>query len=452
MPDAVLLVDDDRSLLARLTRLLAEDPGLRAVSASSGAEAIERWNDPGLAAVVLDLGLPDARGADLLRRIRRERPELPVVILTASEEVGDAVECLYLGAADYVRKPVDPTRLRTAIRNAIEKSALQARVETLTEELRGESGFEAIIGQSRSIRDAVDLLRRVARRGVTVLLEGESGTGKEVAARAVHAESARSAGPFVAVDCEAIPVGLLETELFGHDVGAFAGANGRIGRFAAAAGGTIFLAEVGALPFELQGTLLRVLEGSVDLRLIAATTRDLRAEVGAGRFRGDLHARLDGFPVSLPPLRERPNDILLLAEALLDRFARRDGRPRLTITPAAHAALVAFDWPGNVRQLENVLERAAILEEGDRLTIDHLGGAVGAVSLGRGSGEIASADDASAEIVPMEDEVRGIILRALDHTGWNIRETARRLGIGRATIYRKLERYGVKSARSAESD
>jgi DNA-binding NtrC family response regulator len=470
MAGRILLVDDDESFL-RLVEFELSEAGMRCASATSGASALRLLEREDPSVVLLDLNLPDVSGFELLERIHAERPTTPVVVLTAHGEVDGVVRCMRLGAVDFVQKPFDRTRLITSIRNAMLCGSLQARVESLTAELRSGEGFERILGASPALETATGLLRRAAQSDVTVLLQGESGTGKEVAARAVHAESRRRSGPFVAVNCGAIPETLIESELFGHEEGAFTGATKRRkGHFENADGGTLFLDEIGELPLNLQVRLLRVLQervvrrlGSgqdrrIDIRIVAATNRDLRTAVAAGEFREDLFYRLAVFPVELPPLRRRDDDALLLTDVFVRRFAREHGRQLEGLTEPARSAVLAYAWPGNVRELENVLERAVILEEGDRIGLGSLPDNVVAVCDEASVPDVVSDGDPLVDatpqrspapvsvdqIRPLQDEEREIVHRALRLTGWNIQQAARRLGIGRATMYRKIERYALR--------
>ncbi len=458
MSPKVLLVDDDPEILLIVQGILKQE-SIDTVTAADGKSAIARMQDELPSAIVLDLLLPDTSGKTLLERFQREHPSIPIVILSSQGDVEEVVECMRLGAVDFVQKPVDRTRLLTTVKNAHTQGVLKARVELLAQELRHGQGFDQIIGESKAIVRCVQLLQRAAKSEITVLLQGESGTGKEVAARAIHAESSRRTGPFVAVNCGAIPENLIESELFGHEKGSFTGAHQtRIGRFEQAEGGTIFLDEIGELRLDLQVRLLRVLQerkvqrvGSslarpINIRVLAATNRDLKAQIDARAFRRDLYYRLAVFPVELPPLRQREGDILLLASAFLRRFAERHDREIKALTPAARRALFAYPWPGNVRELENVIERATILEDGAKLSLGSLPDEV----VCAGESPVKGTSGASvpldkAEIIPLEDEERRIIQRALDLTGWNVQEAAQRLKIGRATIYRKIERYGLKN-------
>jgi DNA-binding NtrC family response regulator len=458
----ILVVDDDENL-RKLVDLNLRSEGFDVAMAATGGEATKACAEKPPSAVVLDLLLPDKSGKDVLAELHERYPALPIIILTALRDVADAVDCMRLGAVDYLQKPFDKTRLVTSVRNAATQGALRAQVECLATELRRREGFATIIGTSAAIRGAVHLLGRAATSDVTVLLDGESGTGKEVAARAIHAESIRADGPFVAVNCGAIPEGLIESELFGHEKGAFTGAvSARRGSFEQADKGTIFLDEIGELRSDLQVRLLRVLQERavqpvgggaarpIDVRVIAATNRDLRDEVTAGRFREDLYYRLAVFPVHLPALRERDSDIFLLASFFVERYAKRNHKTVHGFSPEAQRALERYRWPGNVRELENVIERAIILEDDTRIRLTSLplevaaaltaGGGLGDAGHANGTGIVKPTREA---IVPLEEEERRIIRRALELTNWNIQEASRRLRIGRATIYRKIERYGL---------
>ena len=477
MNETILLVDDDPTILLLLEHCLKAE-GLVTRTADTGAAATASIREQVPDAIVLDLVLPDASGIELLAQFQDLCPHVPVVVLTASDAVDDIVECMRLGAADYLKKPFDKTRVVTSLGNALRQGALRASVESLSGKLRSRDGFASIIGSSAAIRQTVDLLSRAAASDVVVLLQGESGTGKEVAARAIHVESVRRDEPFVAVNCGAIPEGLIESELFGHERGSFTGAtDARKGSFEQANGGTIFLDEIGELRMDLQVRLLRVLQernvrpigGSrsldIDVRVIAASNRDLKQEVARGNFREDLYYRLAVFPVMSPPLRERESDSLLLADAFLVRFATQAGKPLGGFSPEARQVLENYSWPGNVRELENVVERAAILEDGPRISVASLpdgvvrgagleprrhGNAIQTVSASAGVGGPMDADAMSMDdIVPMEEEERRIIRRALELTNWDAQEASRRLRIGRATIYRKIERYGLRTGARA---
>jgi DNA-binding NtrC family response regulator len=466
---AVLIVDDDPSIVRLLEHTLARD-GFAAVSVLDGASARAYVAREAPEAIILDLGLPDVDGKVLLADLIERRPDVPILVLTASDTVEDIVECMRLGAVDYIQKPFDRTRVTTSLVNATRQANLQRSVEKLSGRLRSREGFASIIGNSLAIRQTVDLLSRAATNDVVVLLQGESGTGKEVAARSIHVESPRREGPFVTVNCGAIPEGLIESELFGHERGSFTGAiAARLGSFEQANGGTIFLDEIGELRMDLQVRLLRILQdrsvrpigGSVarpiDVRVIAASNRDLKEEVARENFREDLYYRLAVFPITLPPLRDRGTDTLLLADAFVARYAESVGKRLRGFSPEARHLIESYGWPGNVRELENVIERAVILEDGGRISVASLPdivarGAGGPASAGAERARMLSSSLARAtaltadDIVPLEEEERRIIRRALELTDWDAREASRRLRIGRATIYRKIERYGLRGS------
>ena len=482
----VLLVDDDPGILSLVRDILHEE-GMPTVTAETGGEALARLRGESPDAAILDLFLPDVPGRDLLERFRLDHPHMPVVVLTGGGGVADAVECMRLGAFDFLQKPFERTRLVASVRNALAHGRLLRRVESLARELRESQGFDRILGESPPLRRAVDLLHKAAESDVTLLLEGESGTGKEIAAKAVHAGSVRRPGPFVVVNCGAIPEGLIESELFGHEKGSFTGAvESRRGHFERADGGTLFLDEVGELRLDLQVRLLRVLQereivpvgGSeprrVDIRVIAATHRDLRRKVEEGGFREDLYYRLAVFPVRLPPLREREGDIPLLAEAFFRAAADRLGKTFRPLSLGAARALAAYAWPGNIRELENVCLRATILEEGSLISLGSLpedivcafeeelaaGDGAGVAPpaaepperaelptrerSGQGEGAGSPGPPAGEEpVLPLEEVERRAILAALERTRWRIPEAATLLKIGRATLYRRVDRYGL---------
>ncbi len=422
----ILLVEDRASLRRMLERALAGE-GYEVAAAADGETAMAQLAERSFDLVVTDLKLPGASGLEVLAACRATHPDLPVVVLTAYGTVRSAVEAMRLGALDFLEKPVDIDDLFTLVRSLVAGDPEDEAFEV--------PGGPAIVGRHPRMRAALRLLEKVAPTGSTVLLTGESGTGKELFARALHALSKRSGGPFVAVNCAAIPEGLLESELFGHEKGAFTGAHRRrTGRFEQAAGGTLLLDEVGELTPAVQGKVLRVLEersfervggGSTlttDARLVAATNRDLEAMVGAGSFRSDLFYRLDVFPIELPPLRERPSDLPALARHLLERLAaRHDGMP-LKLDDDAHELLAAQSWLGNVRQLANLLERAVILSERPRLT----------------------AADLRPLLAPaVADDERQQLRRALEKTDGDKRRAAELLGVSYRTVLRRVAEYDL---------
>ncbi len=418
--------------------------------------------------VCLDLHLPGIDGIEVLRRIKARHPRLPVLMLTAETDVGMVVETMQAGAHDYLPKPLDRPKLLATVRNAIDHHHLTMRVAQLEREVDGR-GYAGMLGASTPMRALFRSMDRVAASDITVLVHGESGTGKELVARALHTVSARSDGPFVAVNCAAIPETLEASEFFGHEKGSFTGATQRrVGRFEQAHGGTLFLDEIGELGAGLQATLLRVLQerqfqrlgGSkdvdTDFRLIAATHRDLEADVREGRFREDLYFRVVVFELEVPPLRERGDDIVHLAEHFL-----RDGDPPLSLDDGARRALRTHRWPGNVRELQNVLAHARVVCRGRSIGVEDLPSRVfstrprdledhveGTSGIDRFEDEPADGTSAAPEPVDqvrtLEEIERQAIAEALARNGGNLSETGRQLGIGRTTLYRKLDRYGLR--------
>ena len=436
----LLIVDDEEGIRDFLGDVL-EDEGHDVTLAADGQEAAELLRKSAFHLMLTDLQMPRLDGMALLRKARAEAPEMQVIVLTAHATVQTAVEAMRLGAFDYLTKPLSgPDELRLLTARALEHRRLRD-----DRELQAEPDEQGFVAEDPASLTVVDQLRRVARTEATVLLLGESGTGKEVAARAVHRWSPRAAGPFVAVNCAAISETLLESEMFGHRKGAFTGATeNRRGRLELAEGGTLFLDEIGEMKPELQARLLRVLQdrrfervgGSrtieADVRWIAATNRDLDALMRDGRFREDLYHRLSVFPVQLPPLRDRPGDITPLSVHLLREVSRRVGRPGLWLEPEAQAVLAAHPWPGNVRELANVLERATILTDTDRIGPEHL-------LLGRASSRPAAA----SEVRSLAEVEEAAIRAALAAEGGNRKRAAARLGIGLRTLYDKIKAYGL---------
>jgi DNA-binding NtrC family response regulator len=382
-PAQILLVEDKDSLRTMLRHAL-ERQGHAVLEATNQAEAVRMLHqNPAL--VLSDLRLPEGDGFGVLRAAKEIDAEIPVIVMTAYGSIEDAVAAMKQGALDFLAKPVDLDHLVLLVARALEQRRLVTENLLMKEELAVRRGAPQLVGEDPSLRKVFASLQRAAATDTTVLLEGESGTGKELFARSLHALSPRSDAPFVAINCAAIPETLLETELFGHEKGAFTGAVARKpGKFEMAHRGTLFLDEIGDLPLALQAKILRALEEKrfervggtaqvvVDVRLVAATNRGLRAQVAARRFREDLFFRLSVFPITVPPLRERPGDIPLLARFFVDRFCRDMKKRPIVLSPAVLEQLVAYRWPGNVRELQNCIERAVILSEGDAIQPRHL--------------------------------------------------------------------------------
>ncbi len=455
----ILVVDDDPAHRLMLTTLLS-DWGYRVKEADGGLSAVAKVQEEPLDAVIMDVRMPDMDGIEATRRIHHYNPALPVIVLTAFSSVPSAVEALKAGAYDYLTKPLDFDALRLALDRALEHTHLRTENQELREQL-ARLRLPEIIGTSAAMARLVELLALVAPSEATVLITGESGTGKGLVARAIHANSRRSHGPLVEVNCAAIPENLMETELFGHDKGAFTGADkARRGRFAQADGGTIFLDEVGELSLPMQAKLLRVLQDgqiqrvgsdqpvAVDVRILAATNRDLHQMTQEGLFREDLYYRLNVVAVEVPPLRQRKEDIPLLVDHFLRTFAQKNKRTVRGITPRAMDLLLKYDWPGNVRELENVMERAVILLRGEYLTEAELPLHLQRPETPGPSGPANDApqeDAVSLPSVTLAEMERRLIERVLEETGGNKSEAARRLGITRRTLKLKLKKYAEEN-------
>jgi two-component system, NtrC family, response regulator AtoC len=439
MPTRVLVVDDHEGIRAFITGAL-DDAGYETATAGDGHEATKLLEAEGYDVMLTDLKMPRMDGMGLLAQAKKLAPEMPIILLTAHGTIVNAVEAMKLGAFDYLTKPLEgPEQLRLAVRRALEHRMLHLTSHGVSD--------DSMVAEDPKMRQALNLVSRVAPTDTTVLLLGESGTGKEVAAREIHRRSMRSDAPFIAVNCAAVSPQLIESEMFGHEKGAFTGASEQhLGRFETANRGTLFLDEVGDLPLELQAKLLRVLQErrfervggtetiKVDVRVIAATNRKLEELIAAGMFREDLYHRLYVFPIELPPLRRRPGDVLPLAERLLEAIAGRLGRQGLQLTEAARTILLAQDWPGNVRELGNALERAAIMADGEIIDVDHL------ILSDDGPQTKASKTVLDGTLKEIEQEA---IKKALARTDGHRKKAAEILGIGLRTLYSKIKEYGL---------
>ncbi len=452
---SILLVEDKDSLRAML-KLALESQGHHVIEARDEPEAVAALKDFQPTLVLSDLRLPKGDGMGVLRAVKEVDAELPVIVMTAHGSIQDAVEAMKQGALDFLAKPVDPDHLLLLVSRALEQRRLLQDYRLLKEEAAARRGGSSIIGESPALRQVMAAIDRAAGTDTTVLLEGESGTGKELCARALHNASARANGPFVAINCAAIPENLLEAELFGYERGAFTGANQRkIGKFEMAQHGTVFLDEIGEMPLALQAKMLRAIEtkrierlggnGSfaVDVRIVAATNRMLRQAVASRQFREDLYFRLSVFPVTVPPLRDRKEDIPKLAHHFVERVARDVGK-KITMSPEALAMLVEHTWPGNVRELQNAMERAVILADGDRLLPRHLnlmtqmGATADPWDMLDWTGTLAEV----AERFASESEKRKIVLALKQATGDKGR-AADLLNINFKSLAAKLRHYGL---------
>jgi DNA-binding NtrC family response regulator len=497
-PKRILIADDEANIRRVLEAILRRD-GYDVVTAANGLEALAGMSR-GIHTVITDLKMPGLSGMELLRKLAVEYPDVPVVMITAHGSVENAVEAVKLGAFDYLEKPFDQEQIRQIVTKALKTHALSrrdARPETPT----GQRGRFRLVGESTAIQQIYAIIEKVANTPSTVLITGESGTGKELIARALHDNSGRQAGPFIKINCAAIPKTLMESELFGYEKGAFTGAVGaKPGRFELAHGGTLFLDEIGEIPVEMQVKLLRVLQESefervggiktikVDVRLVTATNRDLAAEIAAGGFREDLFYRLNVVPIHLPPLRERRGDIPLLVDHFMAKFNDRLKKQITGIAPDAVARLSMYNWPGNIRELENVIERTMLFCEGPTILATDLPGellggtaaapppppeertappvptlpaaarapepperdrtpsypSLPAVPLGASAGPEGVGSLKEAVRAETERVERELIQRALDETGGNVTQAARKLKISRKSLQTKMKELGLR--------
>jgi DNA-binding NtrC family response regulator len=459
MKGRVLIVDDEPDMVATCERILAA-AGIRSISTSdprAGLEAIESERPD---VVVTDLKMPGVDGLQLLERARTTDRNMPVIIFTAFATIESAVAAVKEGAFDYLPKPFTADQLRLAVERALRQRQLAQENERLREQLRETYGFENIIGRSPAMTQVFELTRKAARSDANILVLGESGTGKELIARAIHANSPRTSQAFVAVDCAALPEPLLESELFGHEKGAFTGAvRTKPGLMEAATGGTLFLDEIAELPVALQVKCLRALQEreirrvggtraiAVDVRIVSATNRDLREAVAKGEFRQELYYRINVIAVHLPPLRARAGDVPLLVQSFVQRYGRSGGRTITGVEPDALRILEAYAWPGNVRELQNVIERACALADGDRIAVadlpEHLSAPAGMPAASAGGAAHLPLPEAKAQWI-REFEV-AYLVDQLNRHGGNISQAARAAGIDRKTFHRLINKYGIKS-------
>jgi len=464
----LLMLIDDEPAQRRLVSAIAARRDWRSVFAMDAETAIATLGTQDgmqLDAILLDSFGPGIEAETLIRELRERRPQLPILMLTANGSVAQAVAAMRAGATDFLVKPFAAEHLLAALEAAVAGTAA-GELRPLTEKIPALLGFDEIVGAAPDFRAALAIAAKAARARVPVLIEGESGVGKEVVAEAIHGASPRAKKPMVTINCGAIPANLVESELFGHEKGAFTGAFERkIGKFVTADGGTLFLDEIGEMPLDAQVKLLRVLQSGeiqpigarhmreVDVRVIAATNKRLAEEVEAGRFREDLYYRLNVVQVTIPPLRERTGDIPALARHLLARIAEQPGLRPLGITDDALALLGRYDWPGNVRQLQNALFRAAVLCDGDALTLSDFP-QIAALGTQRSAGpasQMATSGGVTlfrpdGNLRPLEEIEADVIRLAIGHYRGRMTEVARRLGIGRSTLYRKLGELGIDNA------
>ena len=442
MKPSVLIIDDEKKLSALLSRII-ELEGFRVLQAATGKEGLKLLIQEDILVVLSDVKLPDVNGVELVKTIKEKKPFVEVINLTAYGTIADGVKAIQNGAFNYITKGDDNEKIIPLLYQAVEKALLQLRAFEQSKKVQGKHTLAGIIGTSKPITEAIALARKVAATDTTVLLLGETGTGKEVFASAIHHESQRRQMPFVAINCSSFTPELLESELFGYKAGAFTGAlKDKKGLLEEAQHGTVFLDEIGELSLELQAKLLRFLENKtfikvgdtqttkVNVRILAATNRDLQTEAEAGRFRLDLYYRLSVFTINLPSLDERRGDIELLAKYYLKEFAASAGKPPFKLSDDFLNLLTGHHWKGNIRELKNLMERVVILADGDMLTPDLLP-------------HNFTHETSPVNSLNLETVERHHIQKVLAHTNGNKTETARLLGIGLTTLYRKLEEYKI---------
>jgi DNA-binding NtrC family response regulator len=448
----VLVIDDDASL-RRVMEMQLEEVGCDVVAVASGKEALAVLEEFTPALVITDLRIPGMSGMDLLKLLRADHPELTVIMVTAYGTVKTAVEAMKAGAYDYLTKPIDYDELALVINRALEHQQLLEEVRILRHTLDKKYGFESIIGSSKVLLRVLEMTSRVAQTDSIALIRGETGTGKELLAKAIHQNSRRKNGPFVTINCGAIPSNLLESELFGHTKGAFTGATAaKKGRVETADGGTLFLDEIGELPLDLQIKMLRLIQqgeiekvgasnsSKVDVRIIAATHRNLQAMIEDGTFREDLYYRLAVIPLELPPLRERIEDIPELVQHLFCKSKQKHGRTELHLPESLLPGFSNYDWPGNIRELENIIERLVVLAVGDKISADDL-----PEFLRRGSSlpDLIRLD-LSLQGISLEAIEKDLIIKALKNFNWNQTQAARYLDISRRTLSYRMEKHGIR--------
>ncbi|MBX3205039.1 MAG: sigma-54-dependent Fis family transcriptional regulator [Labilithrix sp.] len=458
MKGHILVVDDEQETCDLLEMALGRH-GFKVTPSTNAQRALELVAEQDFDVVLTDLSMPEMSGLDLCERVLGTRPDMPVVVITGQGSLETAIGAIRVGAYDFITKPVDPKLLFLSVSRAIQHRRLSDEVKRLRQAVDGEGGDSArIVGQSGAMRRVYELINRVGESDASVLIHGETGTGKELIARGIHTRSRRKNGPFVAINCAAVPHSLLESELFGHARGAFTDAKAqRTGLFVQATGGTLFLDEIGELPIDVQPKLLRALqerkvrpvganqEIPFDARIVAATNRNLEDEVYEKRFREDLYYRINVVKIDVPPLRERGGDVLHLAQHFLKQFAERNAKPSLELSTTGAEKLMAYNWPGNVRELENCMEHAVALARFDQITVEDLPEKIRAY---RAERFVVAANDPT-EIVTMDELERRYILRVLSLVGGNKSRAAQVLGFDRRTLYRKLERYGAAAGGEA---
>jgi two-component system response regulator AtoC len=455
--DKNVYIVDDEPAISKLLSYWVKDKWKYDVEVFDNGEDVLKKLSSKPDLILLDIMLPGLDGLETLKRIKHYDENLPVIILSAQGSIEVAVEALRYGAYDYFPKPIDQQRLEPAIKNAIKNYDLTKELQNLRENVQKEYSFDNIISADGKMQDVFKLVSKVLNNDITVLIYGESGTGKELIARAIHYNGKRKQGPFTVVNCASIPRELLESELFGHEKGSFTGAHQRkLGKFEIANGGTLFLDEVGELEMLLQAKLLRVIQEKefervggtelikTDVRIISATNRDLKQAVDEKEFREDLYYRLNSFPIYIPPLRQRRGDILVLAQHFLDSFNKKLGKSIKGFTKKSLKFMYEYNWPGNIREMENTIERCMIICESDMIEVEDLPVHLRANETSANS-DLSGALFADDTIVPFEKLKEESIKHALKVTSGNIVEAAKKLQLGRATIYRLMEKYNIEN-------
>lgn len=442
----IMIVDDEDIVRTSLSSWLLED-GYEVITVESGKKALEAFKKSNCDLMLVDLKMPEMDGLELMKEVKKLIPDLPIIIMTAYATVDTAVKAIKEGAYDYIMKPFDPEEISITIKKIIRQQILEQENIYLKKELAKQFQFHQLYSKNKKMQEIFELVKTVAKTDVTVLIHGETGTGKELIARAIHAESLRKDKPFIPVSCASLTETLLESELFGHEKGAFTGASSMVkGKFEMADKGTIFLDEIGDISPKLQMDLLRVLEAkeivrigssvpiSVDVRVIAATNRDLKKGIENGTFREDLYYRLNVITIDIPPLRDRPEDIPLLVERLIERVNIETGKSVKKVSEDAMSLLIQYKWPGNIRELKNVIERSVVLAKDNIITINEIGPCV----------ERAIREADKPKDLTLESIEKHHIYKVLRDHNWNITLSAQLLGIDRTTLYNKIKKYNIQ--------
>ncbi len=459
MEKLIFIVDDEPSIQKLLTHWVKNQWKHNVEVFDKGYDMLDNLSkNPDL--ILLDIMLPDCNGVDLIPKIKAYDENLPIIMLSAQGNVEVAVDSLRKGAYDYFAKPIDNKKLEPAIRNALSNYELHKRIEQLQQHVESEYSFDHIISADERMQDVFRLVSKILNNDITVLIHGESGTGKELIARAIHFNGRRKEKPFVVVNCASIPRELLESELFGHEKGSFTGAHQRkIGKFELADGGTLFLDEIGEMEMSLQAKILRVIQqrefervgGNVtiktDVRILSATNRDLQKMVDENEFREDLFYRLNSFPIVIPPLRDRRGDIVILIDHFIKKFNEKMDTNIKGVTKKALKILYDYNWPGNIRELENTIERCVILTDKQEIDVDVLPEQILSPVENYDIGKNKVMFSENSSIIPFETLKKEAIKHALERTGGNVVEAAKKLNIGRATLYRLMEKYEIDSSK-----